>query len=116
MVNCCGLSSQNRIKGFWLIIHHLEAGCFAIAVDLHMLPYPSGISSLAAAIPLRRHDNQPEGRKAHRFIPSSALRTITFCDPRFQGFDFSLALALTKSTSSSAGLPAPRPRLRANTS
>ncbi|KAJ5989132.1 hypothetical protein N7481_004342 [Penicillium waksmanii] len=83
---------------------------------LHVLPGPSGISSLAAAIPLRRHDNQPEGRKAHRFIPSSALRLNTFCDPRFQGFDISLALALTNCTSSSAGLPAPRPRLRANTS
>jgi hypothetical protein len=33
-----------------------------------VVPDQSGTSSLAAAIPLRRHDNQPERRKAHCFI------------------------------------------------
>ncbi|KAJ5489822.1 hypothetical protein N7453_010647 [Penicillium expansum] len=38
-----------------------------------MRPDDSGNSSLAAAIPLRRHDNQPEGWKAHHSIHSLAF-------------------------------------------
>lgn len=71
-----------------------------------MLPRISGTISLAAAIPLRRHDDQPERRKAHRPTIITGIRSRSSV-LRSQGFASLLALAVTRSVPPFASLPVP---------
>jgi hypothetical protein len=68
-------------------------------------PDGSGISSLAAAIPLRRHDSQPEGWKAHHSIHSFAFDLSTSYLGAQLSLDILLILVLTHCLFSFPSLP-----------
>lgn len=58
------------------------------------MPDLQGTNSLAAAIPLRRHDNQPERRKVRRFIHHSTKDHAPSTIHDSQGSALLLALIL----------------------